>query len=574
MTADIQKIPRSFLPEDFTVTTWDKLEPYFRELLDRPINSKRDLERWLKDISELEAVVSEDACWRQINMTCDTENKALEEAFNFFCMHIQPHIQPYADKLNKKLVDNPFTKELDSKKYFTYLRNIRKNIELFREENVPIQAEMSVLQQQFGVISGKMTVTVNGREYTLQQAAKFLEDHDRKLREEVYRKINERRIQDRNELNNLFNSLIEKRDRIGKNAGFENFRDYKFKELGRFDYTKEDCFQFHEAVKQHVLPLVDMIYENKRKKLGLDTLRPWDLEAEPAGIEPLHPFTNGDDLLKKTIECFSQLRPFFAECLVRMNEMKRLDLDSRKGKAPGGYNCPLAETGAPFIFMNAAGQTSDVTTMVHEGGHAVHSFLAHPLELSAFKEYPMEIAEVASMAMELFSMDHWEFFFSHKKDLSRAKLKELEKVITIFPWIATIDKFQHWIYENPKHTEAERTAKWLEILNEFSSDVVDFSGLEEYRKSGWQRQLHLFEVPFYYIEYGIAQLGAIGLWMQFKKDKEKALDNYINALSEGGTKTLPELYKTAGLEFNFAPEKIKQLMEFVKNEMIILEREV
>jgi oligoendopeptidase F len=574
MTADIQKMPRSFLPEDFTITTWDKLEPYFKELLDRPVNSMKELEKWLKDISELEAVVSEDACWRQINMTCDTENKALEEAFNFFCLQIQPHIQPYADKLNRKLLDNPFTKELDSKKYFTYLRNIRKSIELFREENVPIQAEMSVLQQQFGVISGKMTVTVNGQEYTLQQAAKFLEDHDRKLREEVYRKINERRIQDRNELNNLFNSLVEKRDRIGKNAGFENFRDYKFKELGRFDYTKEDCFQFHDAVKQHVLPLVNMIYENKKKKLGVDTLRPWDLEAEPAGIEPLHPFTNGADLLNKTIECFNKLRPFFAECLVRMNQMKRLDLDSRKGKAPGGYNCPLAETGAPFIFMNAAGQTSDVTTMVHEGGHAVHSFLAHPLELSAFKEYPMEIAEVASMAMELFSMEHWQVFFSNRKDLARAKLKELEKVITIFPWIATIDKFQHWIYENPKHTEAERTAKWLEILNEFSSDVVDFSGLEEYRKSGWQRQLHLFEVPFYYIEYGIAQLGAIGLWMQFKKDREKALDNYVQALSQGGTKTLPELYKIAGLEFNFAPEKIKALMEFVKNEMITLENEV
>jgi oligoendopeptidase F len=574
MTADIKKIPRSFLPEDFTVTTWDKLEPYFKDLLERPVNSKKELEKWLKDISELEAVVSEDACWRQINMTCDTENKALEEAFNFFCLHIQPHIQPYADKLNKKLLGNPFTKELDSKKYFTYLRNIRKSIELFREANVPIQAEMNVLQQQFGVISGKMTVTVNGQEYTLQQASKFLEDHNRKLREDVYRKINERRIQDRNELNNLFNSLIEKRDRIAKNADFENFRDYKFKELGRFDYTKEDCFQFHEAVKQHVLPLVNMIYENKKKKLGVDDLRPWDLEAEPAGIEPLHPFTNGEDLLKKTIACFNKLRPFFAECLVRMDQMKRLDLDSRKGKAPGGYNCPLAETGAPFIFMNAAGQTSDVTTMVHEGGHAVHSFLAHPLELSAFKEYPMEIAEVASMAMELFSMEHWEFFFSNKKDLSRAKLKELEKVITIFPWIATIDKFQHWIYENPKHTEAERTAKWMEILNEFSSDVVNFSGLEEYRKSAWQRQLHLFEVPFYYIEYGIAQLGAIGLWAQFKKDNEKALDNYVSALSQGGTKTLPELYKTAGLEFNFAPEKIKELMEFVKDEMITLEHDV
>ena len=572
MSADIKKLPRSFLPEDFAITTWDKLEPYFKELLERPVNSQKDLEKWLKDISELEAVVSEDACWRQINMTCDTENKSLEEAFNFFCMHIQPHIQPYADQINRKLVANPFTKELDSKKYFTYLRNIRKSIELFREENVPIQAEMSVLQQQFGVISGKMTVTVNGQEYTLQQAAKFLEDHDRKLREEVYRKINDRRIQDRNELNNLFNSLVEKRDRIGKNAGFENFRDYKFKELGRFDYTKEDCFQFHEAVKQHVLPLVNMIYENKRKKLGVDTLKPWDLEAEPEGIEPLRPFTNGEDLLKKTIACFSELRPFFAECLVRMDKMKHLDLDSRKGKAPGGYNCPLAETGAPFIFMNAAGQTSDVTTMVHEGGHAVHSFLAHPLELSAFKEYPMEIAEVASMAMELFSMEHWEHFFSNGKDLSRAKLKELERVITIFPWIATIDKFQHWIYENPKHTEAERTGKWMEILNEFSSSVVDFSGLEEYRKSGWQRQLHLFEVPFYYIEYGIAQLGAIGLWMQFKKSKEKALDNYITALSQGGTKTLPELYKTAGLEFDFAPEKIRELMEFVKDEMINLEQ--
>ena len=178
------------------------------------------------------------------------------------------------------------------------------------------------------------------------------------------------------------------------------------------------------------------------------------------------------------------------------------------------------------------------------------------------------------MAMELFSMEHWEFFYSNNKDLSRAKLKELEKVITIFPWIATIDKFQHWIYENPKHTEAERTERWMDILYEFSSDVVDFSGLEEYRKSGWQRQLHLFEVPFYYIEYGIAQLGAIGLWMQFKKDKEQALDNYVNALSQGGTKTLPDLYKTAGLEFNFAPEKIKELMEFVKNEMITLEREL
>lgn len=573
MTADIKKLPRTFLPEDFSITSWDKLEPYFKELEERPIESGKDLEIWMKDMSELEAVVSEDACWRQINMTCDTENKALEEAFTFFCMHIQPHIQPYADRLNRKLIDSPFTKELDKDKYFTYLRNIRKSIELFREENVPIQAEMSVLQQQYGVISGKMTVTVKDQEYTLQQASKFLEDHDRSLREEVYRKINERRLQDKNELNNLFNTLIGKRHQIALNAGFPNFRDYKFKELGRFDYNKENCFQFHDAVKKHVLPLVDLIYERKKKKLGYDTLRPWDLEAEPKGVEPLQPFKNGEDLLQKTIACFNELHPFFADCLRKMNEMKRLDLDSRKGKAPGGYNCPLAETGAPFIFMNAAGQTSDVTTMVHEGGHAVHSFLSHPLELSAFKEYPMEIAEVASMAMELFSMEHWQFFFSNKKDLNMAKLKELEKVITIFPWIATIDRFQHWIYENPTHTEQQRTEEWNRLLKEFSSSQIDFSGLEEYRSYSWQRQLHLYEVPFYYIEYGIAQLGAIGLWKQFKQNKEQALNNYINALSEGGTKTLPELYKSAGLEFDFSPDYIKDLMLFVRDEISQLENE-
>jgi oligoendopeptidase F len=272
-------------------------------------------------------------------------------------------------------------------------------------------------------------------------------------------------------------------------------------------------------------------------------------------------------LLEKTIRCFEELRPFFADCLRTMNAMNRFDLDSRMGKAPGGYNCPLAETGAPFIFMNAAGQMSDVTTMVHEGGHAIHSFLSHPLELSAFKEYPMEIAEVASMAMELFSMDHWEVFFNTPEDLKRAKEHQLERVITIFPWIATIDKFQQWIYENPYHSVQERADKWMQILGEFSSSALNFSGLENYRQFGWQRQLHLFEVPFYYIEYGIAQLGAIGLWSKFKQEKEAALDSYMLSLSKGGTLTLPELYKTAGIEFNFSPEYIQKLMDFVKNEL-------
>ncbi|MFN4314148.1 MAG: M3 family oligoendopeptidase [Chitinophagaceae bacterium] len=567
MTADIKKLPRHYVPANFNIGDWASLEPFFKELLDRPIENSQELQQWLRDMSELEAIVNEDACWRQIRMTCDTENKELEEAFNFFMLEIQPKLQPYADKLNRKLVESPFTKELDQQQFFTYIRNVRKNIDLFREANIPLQAALNVDSQKFGAIAGKMTVEVNGQEFTLQQAAKFLEDPDRNVRESVYRKIAERRLQDKDALNQLFTDLLQKRNQVAINAGFANYRDYRFLELGRFDYTKDDCRQFHEAVKLHVMPLVDQLYAAKRERLGLDQLRPWDTEAEPAGIEPLRPFKNGEELIEKTIACFRELKPFFADCLQKMKEMGHLDLESRKGKAPGGYNCPLAESGAPFIFMNAAGQLDDVTTMVHEGGHAIHSFLTHPLELHGFKEYPTEIAEVASMSMELFSMDHWQVFFDNADELRRAKEQQLERVITIFPWIATIDKFQHWIYENPQHTLEERSKVWVQILNEFTSTELDVSGLDAYREFGWQRQLHLFEVPFYYIEYGIAQLGAIGLWQQFKQNPELAVSHYIKALSLGGMRSLPELFSAAGLKFDFSPQYISGLMQFVHKEL-------
>ena len=267
-TAELKKPERRFLPEGFEITDWKNLEPWFQDLEQRPLDTRPALEKWLLDMSELEAVVSEDACWRQIRMTCDTENKELEEAFNYFCLEIQPKIQPYADRLNKRLVENTHTQELDQAAYFTYLRSVRKRIELFREENIPLFAESSVMGQQFGVISGKMTIEVGGQEYTLQQASKFLENPDRKLREEVYRKMQQRRLQDKEALNELYSKLVAIQHRIGLNAGFKNYRDYKFEELGRFDYTKEDCFRFHEAVREYVLPLVKQINERKKKKLA------------------------------------------------------------------------------------------------------------------------------------------------------------------------------------------------------------------------------------------------------------------------------------------------------------------
>jgi oligoendopeptidase F len=567
LNADIRKIERNYFPKDAEITNWPSLEKYFTELNQRPIKQLSDLEQWLHDLNELQAVISEDVCWRQIRMTCDTENQELEEAFNFFCMEIEPHIKPYMDALNKKLLASPFLKSLDQKKYQTYIRNIEKDIRLYRAENVQIIAELNVLAQQYGAITGKMTVQVQGREYTLQQAAKFLMQSDRAVRKEVYEAVNERRMQDKAPLNDLFDQLLQKRHQVALNAGFSNYRDYKFQELGRFDYTVEDCRNFHESIRTYIRPLAEELYQHKQTQLQLNELLPYDIEAEPEGQKPLEPFMNGDELLEKSIEVFHRLNPYFGDCLKKMKALGHFDLDSRKGKAPGGYNCPLSETGAPFIFMNAAGTADDVVTMMHEGGHALHSFLSHNLELSAFKEYPMEMAELASMSMELFSMDHWDVFYPDPNSLKRAKIEELERALSIFPWIASIDQFQHWLYTHPGHTVDERTAAWLEIHESFAPRNIQWGHYTHYREVLWQKQLHLFEVPFYYIEYGIAQLGALAMWRAYKENPTQTLHNYISALSKGGTQTLPDLYRTAGISFDFSAEHVASLCAFVQEEL-------
>lgn len=565
--ANLKKLQRHFIAEDFVLSDWSGLEPYIKDLQNRPLVSLNALMNWLKDLSEFKAVVGEDACWRQIKMTCDTENEKLRNDYTFFCVEIQPKLQEYMDIFNRKFIDCPFVMQLDQKEFFPTIRSVKNSIELFRQQNVALESELSVMEQEYGNIAGKMTISLDEKEYTLQQASKFLESKDRSLREKVYKLIQNRRLQDESSLNQLYNKLVTKRQQVAINAGFDNYRDFKFRQLDRFDYTKEDCFLFHQGVKQYVMPLVNEIYQHKKDLLGLNDLRPWDIEVEPAGLSPLHPFKTGDELIEKGISCFSALNPFFGDCLRKMKELKRFDLESRKGKAPGGYNCPLPESGSPFIFMNASGQLDDVITIVHEGGHAIQSFLTHALSMTDFKEYPMEVAELASMSMELISMNQWKFFFKDPEELKRAEMHQLERVITLLPWVAVVDKFQHWVYENPSHTEIERSAAWISILDEYASPVINYEGLDQYRKSSWQRQLHLFEVPFYYIEYGIAQLGAIGMWKQYIDNPANALENYMAALSLGNTRTLPELYQTAGLRFDFSPAHIKSLTDFVRQQM-------
>lgn len=557
---------RRFLPNKIKITSWDILAPYFNQLLERPINSINDLENWLKDRSELEAFVSEDLAWRYVKMTCNTEDKELENAYLFFVTEIEPQISPINDKLNRKLVECPFINELEEEKYFIYLRGIKKEIEIFRDENVPLISEIAIESQKYGSIIGGLTVEIEGKELTLQQAANFLKNPDRAKREAAFIKINDKRLAHAQELDELFNKLIALRNQVALNAGFENYRDYMFAALGRFDYTPEDCFAFHAAIQQEVVPLIKQFNEKRTKELGYQ-LRPWDLEVDTQNREALEPFTSGSDLLDKTVKCFRKVDDYFAWCIETMDNMQRLDLESRKGKAPGGYNYPMAETSVPFIFMNAASSTRDVETMVHEGGHAVHSFLSKDLELAAFKNCPSEVAELASMSMELISYDGQDEFYRTPEELKRAKEEHLEGIIKVLPWIATIDKFQHWIYTHPKHTSDERKLYWIELSKEFGTGMVDWSGYEHVQSYTWQKQLHLFEVPFYYIEYGMAQLGALGVWRNFLTDKSKAVKQYKEALSLGYTKPIGEIYKTAGVEFNFSDTYIKSLMEFVKAEL-------
>lgn len=562
----ISKKTRTYIPETLKVD-WDSLEPIFNELKTRSIHSLSELEQWLLDRSELEAALEEDFAWRYIRMTCDTTDEKLLNDFQYFATEIEPKIAPISNELNKKIINCQFTAELDKDKYFVFTRGIKKALELFREENIPLLTQIQVEQQKYQGITGSMSVILNNQEYTLEQAAVFLKDTDRSVRQTAWEAITARRLQDKVQLDNLFHSLLKLRHQVALNAGFENFRDYMFQALGRFDYTAADCLNFHKAIEKEIVPILKDQAENRRIALNLSELKPWDMEVDTSGKAALKPFKNGEELIDKSIKCFQGLSPYIGERLEIMKINGFFDVDSRKGKAPGGYNYPLAESGAPFIFMNSAGTFRDLTTMVHEGGHAIHTFITAGLELNDFKHTPSEVAELASMSMELISMDHWDVYFENPEDLKRAKKDQLKDVLKTLPWVAVVDQFQHWIYTNPEHSVEERSQAWKNIFKAFGNNFSDWSEHPEAQENLWQKQLHIFEVPFYYIEYGIAQLGAIAVWKNYKKDPEKGLSMYLDALKLGYTKTIKEIYETAGIEFNFSAEYVKELADFVKAEL-------
>ncbi|MEN9400993.1 MAG: hypothetical protein RL632_2096 [Bacteroidota bacterium] len=565
---ELKKQTRTFLSEGLVIDSWDTIKSYFVDLNEREINSSEDLAKWLKDRSELDAVLEEDAAWRYIRMTIDTRDESLSNAYTFFVTKIQPELAPYDDLLNRKMVECPFTEGLKSDPaYAIYIKAVETALEIFREENIPLEAELNEKSQLFGSISAAQSIEYEGAQITMQRAAALLKETDENLRKSVFEKMAIRRREDTEKLHSLFTELIEKRHQLSVNAGFENFRDYKFKALNRFDYTKEDCFNFHQSVKTLIVPIVREIQAERLEKLGKSAFKPWDTEVDPEGKSPLKPFETGDEMLAGTIKMFHQIDTYFGECLEKMNEMGHLDLDSKAGKAPGGYNYPLYEIGVPFIFMNAVGAQRDLVTMVHEGGHAVHSFLSRDLALTGFKNLPSEVAELASMSMELLTMHLWSAFYASDEQLNRAKKEQLETILKILPWIAQIDEFQHWVYEHPKHSISERDSQWLKLCTEYGTGLTDWTEYEDQLATSWQRQMHLFEVPFYYIEYGIAQLGALGVWKNSLSDFGQAVEHYKEALRLGYTRSIPEIYATAGIKFDFTSDYLKELANFVREEL-------
>ncbi len=551
--------------EGLDARQWDELQPIYQEFLDREIVSAEALESWLLELGRFDAYVGETGSMLYVDMTCDTENEEVKQAYLDFVEQVQPELAKVGDLLNRKLAESPYADELDSVEYNVLLRDTRMGIALFREENIALGTELTKLGQRYNEICGAMTVQFDGEERTMQQMGKYLQVNDREVRESAYRAVGERRFQDAEEIDELYDKMIALRHQVAKNAGYENFRDYTFDSKRRFDYTPADCEAFQTAIEEICVPLMREIDGERRDALGLKELRMWDMGHDVQGRNPLQPFTEVEEMVAGTSRMFHRLSPELGEFFDSLRDGTSLDLESRKGKAPGGYQLQRDHSRKPFIFMNATGLQRDLETMVHEAGHAFHSIYADEIPLVDYRSAPIEFCEVAAMSMELLTHDFLDEFYS-SDDANRAVREHLEGIVSILAWIATIDAFQHWIYTNPRHSKEERHQQWLDLGDRFGSNL-DWTGFEEWRKVGWQRQLHLFSYPFYYIEYGIAQLGALQLWLQYRKNPQTALDNYAKSMRLGGSRPLPELFQAGEMSFDLGNSTVQGLIDAVRAQL-------
>ena len=557
------------MPADLDPSDAGQIEPLYRTLLARPVESTAELERWLADYSELSAVVGEYRARRYIDKSCHTDDPAIQQRYMHFVERVAPVLQPLNFEMQRKFLASPAVASLDGRRFGPMVRRWRADVDLFRPANVPLQTENAKVSAEFDRLNGAITVEFDGREQTPQQMAKYGEVPDRTLREQAWVAVANRRLLNRDANDDLFERAVALRHQMAVNAGLADYRAYAWRQKHRFDYTPADCLAFADAIEAVCVPAVREMDARRRSQLGVAALRPWDQSVDPEGRPPLTPFREGDTdaFVSQTQAVVGRVSPELAEQFESLRRNGNLDLDSRKGKQPGGYQSSLSEVGQPFIFMNAAGLHRDVEVLLHEAGHAVHYLAASRAEPLTFLQHaPLEFCEVASMGMELLGAEHFDVLYPDAADVARARRALLEGIVRFLPWMATIDTFQHWLYTHPGHARDERTAEWLRLIGRFGRDV-DWTGHEASRASAWQQQVHLFNSPFYYVEYGIAQLGALQVWLKAKENPRRALANYRAALALGGTRPLPELFAAAGVRFNFGERTLRPLVAAVREEM-------
>jgi oligoendopeptidase F len=559
------KFPHEWLPEGVELKTWEQIEPWYQKLLGLPVRSGSELEHWLRAAGELNAAVGEEGAKRYVAMTCQTDDPEREAAYLAFVREIEPKLKPLQNEIRNRYLDAPERTQLDGARYAVFDRALENRRALFRDANIPRETQLAELEQQYQKKIGAMTVTFRGEERTLPQMAPFLEETDRSVRKEAWELSAFRRLQDREALDDLFDEMKKLRIEIAHEAGFSDFVEFAFRNRERFDYGPADTIRFHEAVEQVVVPLAKQIQKEQQESLGVDLLRPWDLSVDRLGRPPLKPFDQVEKLAAGTERIFRDVDPELGEQFAFMRSRELLDLANRKGKAPGGYQTTFEDARLPFIFMNAVGLDGDLRTLLHEGGHAFHTLASRGEALAAYRESPLEFCEVASMSMELLGARRVDAFYN-RAESERSNRKLLEGIVLILPWIATVDAFQHWIYNHPDHTRQDRSAAWRDLLERFGG-IVDYSGFEEARDHSWHRQLHIFLYPFYYIEYGIAQLGALQVWKRSLSDRARAVADYKKALALGGSRPLPELFAAAGIRFDFSEQIIGPLMETIRKEL-------
>ncbi len=548
-----------FTQVDLDAGSLAALEPLFDTLAARPMTTAADVEAWLRDEGELLARIGAEQARRYIRMTRNTDDEHAKAAYLAMEQDVMPRVRIRADELDRRLLGCTGLGHLDRRRYEVVLRRRQTQADIFRAENTELQRQEAALQTRQQALMGGITVELDGHELTLQQLATRFDDQDRTRRERAFRAGLAARAAHWTELEDIFDGLVGLRTRMARNAGFASYAPFRFLELGRYDYAEQDCRQLHDAIAECVVPVVRELDHQRARRLGLLRLSPWDLEVDPEGRPPLRPFATQAELVGICRRLFAAVDPRFADEFDVLVARDLLDLMSRPGKAPGGYQYQLEDARVPFVFMNGVGLPQDVQTLLHEGGHSFHSLLCRDHDLLALRDYPIEIAETASMSMELMALEHLADVYP-AADAARARQKHLEGVLRTLTWIASIDALQHWVYGRPAHTRDERRTAWLDIRRRFGGDV-DWSGLEDALAMQWIGQTHLFNHAFYYIEYAIAQIAALQIWRNYRRDPEAAVTAYRTALAMGGTRPLPETFAAAGVRFDLSPDLLRGLVD-------------